>query len=263
MHCIVTTALFAWQVAQGMGFFNTQDLISHQFATQEASQDLEESHEDSLKQHSTPFKPESKEADKSGGVKALQGELHATSQEKFKGRQLKSIPSAIKIGSSEPIELYKPHTDGRVESFPLATGSKVDPVNVQDAGSTSSQGCAVTEKAVQQTKKKLSRSSLGLASMQVTKTPAISGHDANPVLDTETSNSVPPHVEEKLTELMLMRGAAMYKDCVLDIPVTFIKNLSVYQRSRLEENGFHTVIPSHTGMSILLHARVTHFRCFH
>ena len=263
MHCIVTTALFAWQVAQGMGFFNTQDLISHQFATQEASQDLEESHEDSSKQHSTPSKPESKEADKSGIVKALQGELDAKSEEKFKGRQSKPIPSAIKIGSSEPIELYKPHTDGRVESFPLATGSKVDAVNVQDAGSSSSQGYAVIEKAVQQTKKKLSRSSLALASMQVTKTPAISGHDANPVLDTENSNSVPPHVEEKLTELMLMRGAAMYKDCVLDIPVTFIKNLSVYQRSRLEENGFHTVIPSHTETSIPLYARVTHFRCFH
>ena len=166
-----------------MGFLNTQDLISHQFAAQEASQDLEGSHEDSLKQHSTPSKPESKEAGKSGGVKALQGELDAKSQEKFKGRQLKSIPSAIKIGSSEPIELYKPHTNGRVESSPLATGLKVNAVNVQDAGSSSSQGNAVIEKAVHQTKKKLSRSSLALASMQVTKTPATSGHDAHPVLD--------------------------------------------------------------------------------
>lgn len=243
MHCTVTTSLFAWQVAQGMGFFNTQDLISHQFASQEASQDLEVVHDDYLKQHSTPPKPECKEADKSGGDKTLRGELDAKCQEKFKGHQSKPIPSAIKIGSSEPVELYKPHTDRRVVSFPLATGSKVN-AGTAEACSSSSQGNTVIENAVQQTKK-LSRSPLALASMQVTKTPATSGHDANHVLDAEISNSVPPRVKEKLTELMLMRGAAMYKDCVLDIPVTFIKNLSVYQRSRLEENGFHTVIPSH------------------
>lgn len=68
MHCIVTTALSARQVAQGMSFFNTPDLIPHQSALQEASQDLEGSHDDSLKQHSTPPKPESKEAGRSGEV---------------------------------------------------------------------------------------------------------------------------------------------------------------------------------------------------
>ena len=113
----------------------------------------------------------------------MRGELDAESEEKFKGRQLKPIPSAIKIGSSKPIELYKPHTDCRVDSFALVIRSKVNAVNVQDAGSSSSQGNAVIEKAVHQTKKKLSRSSLALASMQVTKTPATSGHDAHPVLD--------------------------------------------------------------------------------
>ncbi len=42
-------------------------------------------------------------------------------------------------------------------------------------------------------------------------------------------------------ELILTKGASMYKDCVLDIPVSYIKNFSLYQRSRLEENGLHTV----------------------
>lgn len=190
-----------------MGFLNTQDLIAHHVALREASIGLQD----------MPT-----EVPKPIEVNLGESVEDKVAREKKKG---KSIPSAIKFGSSEPIELYKPGK--RKDS---TTVSKVK------AETTEIPAKALVDKGMLQTKKKLAK-----PPALDTKIPAATHSVADPESEVEVSEFGASYLEGDNTELKLMRGGLKYKDCVLDVPLAFVKNLSAYQRSRLEENGFHTV----------------------
>lgn len=185
-----------------MGFLNTQDLIAHHVALREASIGLQD--------------PPT-EVPKPSKVNLGESLEDKIARDRKKG---KSIPSAIKFGSSEPIELYKP-------------GKRKDSTTVSKvrAETTESPAKALVDKGMLHTKKKLAKPpALDVKIPTATRS----------VADSETEVEV-SYLEGDNTELKLMRGALKYKDCVLDVPLGFVKNLSAYQRSRLEENGFHTV----------------------
>lgn len=215
-----------------MGFLNTQDLIAHHVALREASIDLQDP------------PGYSSEAPATSKLKVKLGE---SSKDKMSDGSLgkrkaaapaKSISSAIKFGSSEPIELYKPRTNGKGKNS--TTVSKLSVEIAKPSETTESQTKALNDKAMQQIKKKLAKSPVAAAPSLDTTIPASADSVAHSETHIKVSDS-DTYVEWDNTELKLMRGAAKYKDCVLDIPLSFIKNLSGYQRSRLEENGFHTV----------------------
>jgi len=207
-----------------MGFLDTQDLIGHHVALREASIDLQDPPRCSSDAPTTSN---------------LKVKLGGSSKDKISdvknkvGMPNKSIPSAIKFGSSEPIELYKGKNS--------TTVSKLSADIAKPLGTTESQKKAPIDKAVLQTKKKLAKIPVAVTPTLDTRIPA----STHSIEDSETHFEVPDfdssYVEGDNTELKLMMGAAKYKDCVLDIPLSFVKNLSAYQRSRLEENGFHTV----------------------
>jgi hypothetical protein len=213
-------------VAQALGFLNTQDLIAHHVALREASIDLQD--------------PPSTTKLEAKLVESPKDKVPVGSHSKSKAvAPFKAVPSAIKFGSSEPIELYRPPVDGKGKK--PTTESKASGENVKPSEATVSQTKAPIEKAMPQMKKKMAKSPVAVTPMVDTRSSPSTDSVGNADTHNKVSEFGSSYVEETSTELMLMRGAAKYKDCVLDIPLSFIKNLSVYQRSRLEENGFHTV----------------------
>lgn len=206
-----------------MGFLNTEDVIAHHVALREASIDLQDP-----PRYSSEAPTTSKSKVKL--VKSSDATLG-------KNKASKSIPSAIKFGSSEPIELYKPGGKGKNST----TVSKFSAEIAKSSETTVSETKELNDKATQQTKKKLAESPVAVVPTLVTRIPASPHSVASSETHIEVSDFDSSYVEGDNTELMLMRGAAKYRDCVLDVPLSFVKNLSAYQRSRLEENGFHTV----------------------
>ena len=210
-----------------MGFLNTQDLIAHHVALREASFDLQD--------------PPSYSSEAPTILKVNLGESSEDKISDGKNKAVapsKSIPSAIRFGSSDPIELYKPPMDGMGKNSIAVSNFSAE--IAKSFETTESQTKALNDKALLQTKKRLLKSPVAVAPALDTRIPA----STHSVADSETHVEVSDfdsYVEGDNTELKLMRGAAKYKDCVLDIPLSFVKNLSAYQRSRLEENGFHTV----------------------
>lgn len=211
------------RVAQVMGFLNTEDVIAHHVALREASIDLQDP-----PRYSSEAPTTSKSKVKL--VKSSDATLG-------KNKASKSIPSAIKFGSSEPIELYKPGGKGKNST----TVSKFSAEIAKSSETTVSETKELNDKATQQTKKKLAESPVAVVPTLVTRIPASPHSVASSETHIEVSDFDSSYVEGDNTELMLMRGAAKYRDCVLDVPLSFVKNLSAYQRSRLEENGFHTL----------------------
>lgn len=215
-----------------MGFLNTQDLIAHHVALREASIDFQDPPR--YLPEAPPTKLKSKQ------VEAPKDEAPVATQSKNKAvASYKPVPSAIKFGSSEPIELYKPHVHGKGKNS--RTESKPSAAHAKPSETTVSQIKVPHDKAVQQTKKKLAKSPVAVTITLDTRSSAGTESVGDAETHSEVSEFDSSYVDGTSTELMLMRGAAKYKDCVLDIPLSFIKNLSAYQRSRLEENGFHTV----------------------
>ncbi|CAM6050174.1 unnamed protein product [Sphagnum compactum] len=225
------------RVVRLLGFCNTRELIAHYVASREASQDLPQ--ETQSKNSRTPRALESNislKTRESGGDKECNGFPNSVKQ--VSHRAVKAVPSAIVFGSSEPIELYNPARDRQANSNAQATlfkGASSDDVDPTDA--CENQATEVPEKVNRQVKKvpgtvvRSKENSKTLSENVPLDSPAVElqGH--------------PAAVQSKTIakELILTKGASMYKDCVLDIPVSYIKNFSLYQRSRLEENGLHTL----------------------
>ncbi|KAG0557888.1 hypothetical protein M758_11G160300 [Ceratodon purpureus] len=219
------------RVAQAMGFLNTQDLISHHVALREASVDLQDPPRYSSEAPATKLKAKQ--------VETSEGKVPVGTHSKSTAvPPSKSVHSAIKFGSSEPIQLYKPPVDGKGKKSTIE--SKYSAEHVKPSETIVSQPKAPNEKALLQMKRKLTKSPAAVTpTLDRRSLPSI---DSVGNADAQIKVSeVDSYVEETSTELILTRGAANYKDCMLDIPLGFIKNLSVYQRSRLDENGFHTL----------------------
>lgn len=217
-----------------MGFLDTQDLIAHHFALREASQDLQGPPQTKISPSSTKGREASQ--DEASELEQLQD-----SQKGMREAPVKSAPSAIVFGSSEPIELYNPTRNGRPNNAQPSESSTATSENVTSVDISESKSGPVQDKVARQMKKKLTRSPVEVQSLQVTNSPMEGTPSRTSISETERSTTVTAQTNESTEELLLMKGAAIYKDCVLDMPVSFIKNLSVYQRSRLEESGFHTV----------------------
>ncbi len=224
-------------MVQLLGFCNTRELIAHYVASREASQDLPQ--ETQSKNSRTSRALESNiglKTRESGGDKEF--DRFPNSVKQVSDRAVKPVPSAIVFGSSEPIELYNPARDRQANSNAQPTlfkGPSSDDVDPTEA--SENQATEVPEKVNRQVKKvpgtvvRSKENSRTLSENVPLDSPAVElqGH--------------PAAVQSKTIakELILTKGASMYKDCVLDIPVSYIKNFSLYQRSRLEENGLHTV----------------------
>lgn len=215
------------KVAQAMGFLNTQDLFAHHIALREASIGLQD-----LSKYSS-------EIPTATTATVTQEEAPDSNHNSNKSAPFsKSFPSSIKFGSSEPIMLYKSTVDGKGKGS--TTKLKVNAKIAKSSETIESQTKGSNDKAVRQTKQKFARNSVATASTLDARITSIADIGSSDTHNRE-SDFVSSSVEINSTELMLMRGAANYKDCVLDIPLKFVKNLSVYQRTRLEENGFHTL----------------------
>ena len=211
-----------------MGFLNTQDLIAHHVALREASIGLQDP---SVEAPTTELKLKQ--------VETFEEKAPVGTHSKSKAAEpSKSVSSAIKYGSSEPIELYKPSVHGKGKNSTTESIASVE--NAKPSETTLNQTKAPYEKAMEQMKKKLAKNPLAVTST-LDSSPPSTDSVGNAETHSEVLESDSSYVEGTSTELMLMRGASKYKDCILEIPLSFIKNLSVYQRSRLEENGFHTV----------------------
>jgi hypothetical protein len=211
-------------------------------ASREASQDLPQETQSKNSRTSRALESNiSLKTRESGGDTEFDGFPNSVKQ--VSDRAVKAVPSAIVFGSSEPIELYNPARDRQANSNAQATLFKgpssddVDPTEATENQATENQATEVPEKVNRQVKKvpgtvvRSKENSRTLSENVPLDSPAVElqGH--------------PAAVQSKTIakELILTKSASMYKDCVLDIPVSYIKNFSLYQRSRLEENGLHTV----------------------